>query len=65
MQEMKKVVEALQTAEISIPIMVGGAVVTEDFAREIGAQAYAKDAIEATHKAKNLIKTQIFAGTRR
>jgi len=38
--------------------MVGGAVVTEDFAQAIGAQAYAKDAIEAATKAKRLVRDQ-------
>ena len=58
MQEMKRVVEAFQGLQLSIPIMVGGAVVTEDFAQAIGAQAYAKDAIEAATKAKRLVRDQ-------
>jgi 5-methyltetrahydrofolate--homocysteine methyltransferase len=55
MQEMGKVVKAFQAAQLTSAIMVGGAVVTEDFAREIGAQIYAKDAIEAATKAKKLV----------
>jgi len=36
-------------------VMVGGASVTEDWAREIGADAYAEDAIDAVRKAKALL----------
>lgn len=36
-------------------VMVGGASVTEDWAKEIGADAYAEDAIDAVRKAKTLL----------
>ncbi|MFA5147225.1 MAG: corrinoid protein [Candidatus Omnitrophota bacterium] len=39
-----------------VKIMVGGAPVTEEFAREIGADAYARDAATAVDKAKELLK---------
>jgi 5-methyltetrahydrofolate--homocysteine methyltransferase len=35
--------------------MIGGAVVTQRYADEIGADAYAKDAMEAVVKAKRLL----------
>lgn len=54
MQEMKKVVATLQARNIHIPVMVGGAVVTEDYAREIGAY-YAADAIEAVKTANKIM----------
>ena len=38
-----------------VKIMVGGAPVTEEVAFEAGADAYAKDAVEAVKKAKSLI----------
>jgi 5-methyltetrahydrofolate--homocysteine methyltransferase len=39
-------------------IFVGGAVVTQAFADEIGANGYAKDAFECTQKAKHWIATR-------
>ncbi len=53
MTEMDNVVKALQQNGLSIPIAIGGAVVTEEYAREIGAALYAKDAMAAVEKIKN------------
>ena len=39
-----------------VRIMVGGAPVTQDFADEMGADAYGDNAVEAVDKAKELIK---------
>ncbi len=39
-------------------VMVGGASVTEDWAKEIGADAYGEDAIDAVRKAKTLLGRQ-------
>ena len=39
-----------------VKIMVGGAPVNQHFADEIGADAFAKDAVEAVEKAKSLLK---------
>jgi len=36
--------------------MVGGAVVTEDYAKEIGADLYARDAMEAVARVKELLE---------
>ncbi len=47
MMEMKRVIEELKRHGIKVFTMVGGAVVTEDFARSIGADAYAENAVEA------------------
>ena len=47
MMEMKNVIEELKKHGIKVFTMVGGAVVTEDFARSIGADAYAENAVEA------------------
>ena len=38
-----------------VKIMIGGAPVTQKFAEEVGADAYANDAVEAVKKAKSLI----------
>jgi len=55
MMEMKKVVELARTKNIKAKIMIGGAVVTDDFANEIGADAYSKDAGEAVKVATTLV----------
>ncbi len=44
--------------ERRIPIMVGGAPVTEEWAKEIGADGYAKDAIGAVRVARDLASKQ-------
>ena len=56
MVQMKATVEALQEAGVrdSVKIMVGGAPVTEAFAKDIGADAYAPDAASAVDKAREL-----------
>lgn len=58
MPVMKEVVDALKEAGLrdEIKIMVGGRPVTQEYADEIGADGYAKDAIEAVQKAKELLK---------
>ena len=55
MQEMRSVVELARAKCPDVKIMVGGAVVTADFAKEIGADAYTKDAAEAVIVAKRLL----------
>jgi 5-methyltetrahydrofolate--homocysteine methyltransferase len=47
MEEMRAAVSHLRSRGLKMPIAVGGAVVTEAFAREIGADLYAKDALQA------------------
>ena len=42
--------------EAEFPVMVGGAPVTEEWAKEIGAHGYAKDAVGAVRIAKQLAK---------
>ncbi len=50
----KEVVDALRAAGIGAPLLVGGAAVTEEWAKEIGAH-YASDANSATVTAKQLM----------
>ena len=54
---MTDIINALKAAGLrdKIKIMVGGAPVTQSFADQIGADAYAKNAVEAVKKAKSLI----------
>jgi 5-methyltetrahydrofolate--homocysteine methyltransferase len=56
MVQMRATVEALEEAGLrdSVKIMIGGAPVTEAFAAEIGADAYAPDAASAVDKAREL-----------
>jgi 5-methyltetrahydrofolate--homocysteine methyltransferase len=57
MPAMRKTIEALQNAGIrdNVKVMVGGAPVTENFAREIKADSYAPDAGSAVIAAKKLL----------
>lgn len=55
MQEMKNVVAYAKEQNCDAKIIIGGAVITEDFAVEIGADGYSKDASDAVKVAKNLI----------
>ena len=47
MMEMKKVVNLAKQEKLRAKIMIGGAVITQSFADEIGADGYSKDAQEA------------------
>ena len=57
MRAMKDVIEELKKAGVrdGVKIMVGGAPLTQDYADEIGADAYGRDAADAVKKAKALI----------
>ncbi len=67
MLNMKSVIKLLEENGIrkKLKIFVGGAVVTQSFADEIGADFYAKDAMECTQKARNWIETKKGAATPR
>ena len=56
MPAMKTAVEAVRSAGLTdVKIMVGGAPITEEFAREIGADGYSPDAASAVDKANALL----------
>lgn len=57
MQNMKATIEALQDLDVrdSIKVIIGGAPVTEAYAKEIGADGYASDASRAVALAKKVI----------
>jgi 5-methyltetrahydrofolate--homocysteine methyltransferase len=55
MAEMQNVISKLKARGVKSFSMVGGAVVTQEYANEIGADLYAKDALEAVARIKNLI----------
>ncbi|MEM0225595.1 MAG: corrinoid protein [Thermofilaceae archaeon] len=57
MLEMKNVIEELKKAGIrdKVKVVVGGAAVTEDFARSIGADGYGEDAVKGVKVCKELL----------
>ncbi len=55
MNRMREVMQLLQESDLKLPVMIGGAVVTESFAKEIGAY-YGRDAVEAVSLAEDLIE---------
>lgn len=57
MQMMKSTIDTLREAGVreQVKVMVGGAPVTEEFAKEIGADGYAPDAALAVELAKKLL----------
>ncbi len=55
MQKMREVVLYAKEEGIKSKIMIGGAVITEEYAAEIGADGYSADAAEAVRLAKRLL----------
>ena len=55
MQEMKSVVEYAKERNCAAKIIIGGAVITEDYMEQIGADGYAKDAAEAVKVVQRLL----------
>jgi 5-methyltetrahydrofolate--homocysteine methyltransferase len=58
MPMMKEVIDALNKESLrkNIKVLVGGRPVTPEYAKMIGADAYAKDCVEAVKKAHDLMK---------
>jgi 5-methyltetrahydrofolate--homocysteine methyltransferase len=54
MVRMKETVDLLRERGLEKKVMIGGAVVTDDFARSIGAH-YARDAVDAVRLAQSLV----------
>lgn len=55
MMRMKEVVEYAKQENVDAKIMIGGAVITQSFADEIGADGYSKDAQEAVEVVQKLL----------
>jgi 5-methyltetrahydrofolate--homocysteine methyltransferase len=55
MPAMRGVVEAVREAGLSTPVVIGGAPITPEFAEQIGADGYAKDAGAAVDLARSLL----------
>jgi len=56
MPSMRDIVKAIREAGLAVKIVIGGAPITEEFAREIGADAYAPDAGSAVDAAMALLQ---------
>jgi 5-methyltetrahydrofolate--homocysteine methyltransferase len=55
MVQMKTVIEAVEKAGLKVPIVIGGAPVTKDYADQIHASGYAPDAASAVEEISRLI----------
>ncbi len=54
MQEMKNVIELAKQEGLDAKVMIGGAVITQEYADEIGADGYSRDAADAVKLAQKL-----------
>lgn len=55
MQQMKHVIQYAKEKDVSAKIIIGGAVITQEYADEIGADGYSKDAADAVKVTKKLL----------
>ncbi|MDE6602716.1 MAG: homocysteine S-methyltransferase family protein [Lachnospiraceae bacterium] len=55
MQQMRHVIDYAKEQEMDAKIIVGGAVITEEYAQEIGADGYSKDAADAVKLTQKLL----------
>ena len=56
MQRMREIVAAAKQEGITAKIIIGGAVITQEYADEIGADGYSKDAADAVKLAKSMME---------
>lgn len=55
MQQMKHVIQYAKEREVDAKIIIGGAVITQEYADEIGADGYSKDAADAVKLTKRIL----------
>lgn len=55
MQQMRHVIDYAKTEKVDAKIIVGGAVITQEYADEIGADGYSKDAADAVKLTKRIL----------
>jgi 5-methyltetrahydrofolate--homocysteine methyltransferase len=55
MVQMKAIIEAVEKAGLAVPVVIGGAPVTRDYADQIGARGYAPDAASAVEEIGRLL----------
>jgi 5-methyltetrahydrofolate--homocysteine methyltransferase len=58
MQEMRHVITYAREQGVDAKVMIGGAVITQEYADEIGADGYSKDAADAVKLAKEIVKEE-------
>jgi 5-methyltetrahydrofolate--homocysteine methyltransferase len=56
LDEMQRVIRLRDQQAPRMSVIVGGAAVSPSFAREIGADAYGKDALDAVRRIKDLLR---------
>jgi 5-methyltetrahydrofolate--homocysteine methyltransferase len=64
MVHMKSIIDALRAAGLNVPVVVGGAPLTQDFADRIGAQGYAPDAASAVTLVNSLVSRSSPSGAK-
>ena len=55
MQEMRRVIEYAKEQQVDAKVIIGGAVITQEYADEIGADGYSKDAADAVKLTKRIL----------
>lgn len=58
MQQMKQVISYAKEKQVDSKIIVGGAVITQEYADEIGADGYSRDAADAVKLTKRILKIE-------
>ena len=58
MQEMRKVIAYAKEQQVDAKIIIGGAVITQEYAEEIGADGYSRDAADAVKLTKRILQIQ-------
>lgn len=58
MQQMRHVIDYAKQQQVDAKIIVGGAVITQEYADEIGADGYSKDAADAVKLTKRVLKIE-------
>ena len=59
MQQMKQVIQYAKEKGVRAKVMIGGAVITQEYADEIGADGYSTDAADAVRVAMQLVEQKI------
>jgi 5-methyltetrahydrofolate--homocysteine methyltransferase len=62
MLAMKPAVKAIRAASAKVKVMVGGSPITQEWAKEAGADGFAPDALRAINLAKGLLGLDVAAG---
>lgn len=56
MPKMKEVVDLVKKENLPVTVIIGGAPVTQEYAEQIGADAYGEDAFQAVEKVRSLLE---------